>query len=222
MELRVRKKLVFESFYGQLQTLDFKGGQVATSKDHVAIAFPNQTRVQIYLSEVKKGFGKGEFGGYLLLVICGGPIYEALQGAGVAENPTFRDDRIFGGTSYQLVPKGLKGYKFTDAVEVETEVKRMVKDVKEVFVPVVEMFTTKYAKAIDYILANPGFVSKPFCTCVVLHGLTNSFSRLDERIIKVKENKYFWDYHRSQSPDVLVKRIRKWFDKYPPPPGQED
>jgi len=112
------------------------------------------------------------------------------------------------------VPKRIAGYKFTGAVNIETRVKEMIKDIKSFFLHHRDVYRQLSEDARIYP-RGPETCSKPFCTCVVLLGLTNSFDRLKNVVEAAGQNKFFWDYHRDPNPDVLVKRIRKWFDKHP-------
>lgn len=212
MELRERKKLASQAFYQHLQNLNFGKGVLSYAKDIATIVYPDQTQVRLFFSEVSTGMAKSEFTAVLNLIIAEGPIYNALNGAGVDAVPNSHK-RFFFGRSESLIPKRLAGYKFKTQTKIEPLAKKMVNDIDKYLLPIVKIFTVKYPKALDFVLANPRFFEKPFCTTIVLLGLTGSFGRLEEITGKVKKNQFFADYHRNPKPDALVGRIRKWFRK---------
>lgn len=214
MDLKAREKAAFAAFIEQIQTIDFKPGQVKPEKDRIAITYSDGTRILIQLSTVTADFGKGEFGASVPLLIYDGPIYRILTDNGLEQSNAFPNTMIL---RYSLAPKpaGLGFYEFRTSTDVEALMKKIMKGVRQVLVPIIEQFTGKYGEAVDFILAHNGApVRRPFAMCLILLGLSNTWDRLDEVVDHAKKTEGFWDYH--QSPDQgksLIKKVRTWFEK---------
>jgi hypothetical protein len=214
MQLEDRRKKTFASFMEQMRNIEIKSAQLTTAKDRVNISFSDGTRALLYLSSVKGGFGKGEFGVYIGLSIFDGPIYRILKDTRLDGGSSFPKDMIFRATSHSF--KAGRGiYKFRASIDDDALVKKMIRDVRRVFVPIIAIFTSNYAEAVDFILDNDGrHLRKPFAMCVILLVLGNGFNQLDKVIARAKKVDGYWDFHRSKDPEnLIVQRIQKWFEK---------
>jgi hypothetical protein len=212
MELHKKRNAAYASFMRQMQDIEFGSAEATTTKDRVNISYPDGTRALLYVNSVKGGFGKGEFGLYIGLTISDGPIYQILKKTRLEGGSSFPKDMIFRTTSHSF--KGARGlYAFRTATDVESTVTKMIRDVRKVYVPIIEQFTSRYEEAVSFIVDHNGeHVRKPFAMCVILLGLGNALSRLDSLIVKVKTVPRFLDFHRSKDYEhLIVERIRKWF-----------
>jgi len=214
MELQNKKKLALDSFMRQMGEVGVKGATLTTTKDKVDISFEDGTRALLYVNSVKGGFGKGEFGIYIGLTISNGPVYRILKSTRLDGGSSFPKDMILRMTTHSF--KGGRGlYAFRTATNVDVTVKRMIRDVRRVYVPIVEQFTGRYAEAVKFILDHNGeHVRKPFAMSVILLGLSNRLNQVDKVIARAKTVPRFWDLHRSKDYELLiVQRIRQWFAK---------
>jgi hypothetical protein len=215
MELNEKRKTVLAQFMRQMGAIKINASELQATKDKVNMVFADGTRVLLYLNSVKGGFGKGEFGIYIGLMMHNGLIYRILKDARLEGGSSFPKDMILRATSHSFkTGRGL--YSFRTGSDLETTVKKMVQDVHRIFIPIIEQFTTKYEEGVNFILEHNGqHVRKPFAMCVVLIGLANRLDRVDEVVSRAKQAAGFWDFHRAKDcGKSAVLRVSAWFEKH--------
>lgn len=215
MAIPDRKKAFQAAFKDRVRDIEIASARIGkVTNDRVTILCDDGTSGLIHVATVRGGYEKGEFGAYTSLILYGGPIYRIMEDVGCKPG-SFSADMIFRLTSFHL-PSREGDYEFRAGVSVDKVTEQMVDDIRRHYVPLIEKFTGRYGEAVDVVLAYKGVdVRSPFCMCVILLGLADAWSRLDELVAHANGNESFDDFHRSTNPEkTVVTPVRNWFKKH--------
>ena len=195
ISLQHQRNAALTHFMRDMQAMDFRPARATFQKDRISLVYPDETRALLYVNSVKGGFGPGEFGMYIGLTLSNGPVFHVLKKARLAGGSSFPRDLIFRITSHSL--KGGRGlYAFRTAA-VESGVKRMVRDARNIYLPLIDDFTIHYKRAAQFIVDHKGHhARKPFAMVVVLLCLSDALGQLPRWMGRIQTG-YFWDLRKT-------------------------
>jgi hypothetical protein len=218
MDLSERKKLALASFSKRMHELHLEPGKLKVVRDRATYSFPDGTSALIHFAVVTGGYAKGSFGAYTGLLMSDGPIYKIMEEAGLAAHQAMPPQAFLRASAQSLAPNRAV-HPFMEGTNPDTVVSEMVAQIRELYLPIIQKFTGKYAGAVEFILeGGAAYVRNPFTTCVILLGLGDAFDRLDSvaQVAEAKREKGFYDYDRvTDYRKAIVDPVRKWFKDHP-------
>ncbi len=208
LPIRQLKRVVFLKLVERLQDLTVGGEPVSTRRTADALWLqarqPDGSLVRIHVGTIKDHMPPGQFALWPVAILEGGAVRAVLDKLPLPPRHMDINGHVVS-VNGQIGPRGRSSYRIVASASPNLGAVGTL--VSETFAPLLTDFTFRSPRAIDFAIAHPECVARPFSTCVTLALLSGNRSRLGHIHSVAAADRRFWDFREVADPGELVSRI---------------